>query len=197
MGKHSESLIKLLVDHGATLASGDVPQYACYAVEQDDLKLLQDIVRYGGDVTLPNSNGTTPLHAAVTRENTSIVKFLLEQGAEVDKFDANGLSPRSLADFHGNEEVKVLFDSTKPASLQSNEVLPDKKDGSSFLKKYSSTGTIDVTLVPSPHEISNDQKPPRGRANVFENSLFGVMSAATRGEYDSMTLMACLVAGIK
>ncbi|KNA19902.1 hypothetical protein SOVF_056780 isoform B [Spinacia oleracea] len=80
MGKHPETMIELLIDHGATLDSDEVPQYACYAIEQDNLKLLQDIVKYGGDVTLPKSDGITPLQAAVTSGNAAIVRFLLEQG---------------------------------------------------------------------------------------------------------------------
>ncbi|KNA19903.1 hypothetical protein SOVF_056790 [Spinacia oleracea] len=189
MGKHPESLIKLLVDHGATLASGDVPQYACYAVEQDNLELLQSIVRHDGDVTLPKSDGTTPLDAAVINGNANIVKFLLEQGADIDKNDADGVTPRILADLHGNVEIKALFGTSckKEVSLKSDNVviLNKKVDSTNSLKKYSSTGTYldDVTLVPSVHvDMPQVQAHPRARANVFENSLFGVVSAATRGE---------------
>ncbi|XP_021738013.1 potassium channel AKT1-like [Chenopodium quinoa] len=189
MGKHPESLIKLLVDHGATLASGDVPHYACYAVEQDDLELLQNIVRHGGDVTLPKSDGTTPLHAAVTNGNVAIVRFLLEHGADIDKHDKDGVTPRILADLHGNAEIKALFGTTtkKRVSLKSDhEVIIDKNVGSTTsLVKFPSTGTLleKVNLVPNVHdEMPETHTHPRGRPNVFQNSLFGVVSAATRGE---------------
>ncbi|KAL2897783.1 Potassium channel AKT1 [Bienertia sinuspersici] len=186
MGKHPESLIKLLKDHGANLSSGDVPYYACYAIEQDDLKLLQDIVRHGGDVTLPKRDGTTPLHVAVTNGNTSIVKFLLERGADIDKYDENRLTPRILADIQGNEEIKILFGSKNEASLQSYDVLaslPDMKlNNTSSLKKYSSTGTLGVIQIPIVPEISQAQDNPRGRPNAFQNSLFGFVTAATRSD---------------
>ncbi|KAL2897800.1 Potassium channel AKT1 [Bienertia sinuspersici] len=186
MGKHPESLIKLLIDHGATLTSGYVPHYACYAIEQDDLGLLQEIVRHGGDVTLPKRDGSTPLHAAVTDGNTSIVKFLLEQGADVDKYDDNRFTPRTLADFQGNEEIKALFEVKEETSQQSLDLLaglPEKKIiNSSSLKKYSSTGTLHLNGISIVPELSQTQDHPRSRPNAFQNSLFGFVTAATRGE---------------
>uniref|UniRef100_A0A803MJU9 Potassium channel n=1 Tax=Chenopodium quinoa TaxID=63459 RepID=A0A803MJU9_CHEQI len=134
MEKHPESLIKLLLDHGATLASCDAPQYAFFAIEQNNLMLLHDIVRYGGNVTLPVSNGTTPLHAAVSRGNPAIVRFLLEQGADIDKDDEIGLTPRILVDLSGNEEIKALFDVTPiPSAHEMSNVHKHPRDRGNVL----------------------------------------------------------------
>ncbi|CAO2820711.1 unnamed protein product [Amaranthus hypochondriacus] len=179
-----EAVIKLLVEQGATLASGDVPQYACHAVEQDNLELLKDIVRYGGDVTLPStSDDTTALHAAVTNGKGEIVKFLLKKGADIDKSDINGWTPRNLAEHYGNEEIKALFDHFKEdAKVQSVLMVPNTKvPDPTFLKNVKTGYTMDVT--PRTREVTWVDKHPRRRVNTFRNSLFGFVSAAaTRGD---------------
>ncbi|KAK9741805.1 hypothetical protein RND81_03G129700 [Saponaria officinalis] len=179
LGKH-ESLIKLLVDQGATLACGDVPQYACYAVEQDDLEMLKDIVRYGGDVKLAKSNGFTALHAAISNGNPTIVKFLLKQRADVDLPDLHGVKPKDLVDAHANEEIKALFYSKEEASRQSNVSVPGKEGGPTFIKMARSNSSMDVT--PRVREVSWADRQPRRRVDTFRNSLFGIMSAAARAD---------------
>ncbi|XP_059658089.1 potassium channel AKT1-like [Cornus florida] len=181
LGRH-EPVIKLLVDNGATISSGDVGQFACFAVEQNNLDLLRDIIHYGGDVTLLNSMGTTALHTAISEENTEIVKFLVEQGADIDNADVHGWTPRALADYQGHEEIKILFE-TKQETKNQPIAVPEMR-GVPYLKKYQSEPTIppfrpeiapqivrDVTL-------SVDQR--RRRADNFQNSLFGIMSAAQK-----------------
>ncbi|CAH2042189.1 unnamed protein product, partial [Thlaspi arvense] len=112
-----EPIIKLLTDNGATITSGDVGQFACTAAEQNSLELLEELVRYGGDVTHPKSNGCTALHVAVCEGNTEIVKFLLDNGADMDKTDNHGWTPRDLAEQQGHEDIKILFQSTKETEI--------------------------------------------------------------------------------
>ncbi|XP_019189929.1 PREDICTED: potassium channel AKT1-like isoform X2 [Ipomoea nil] len=133
--KHG-AVITLLIDNGATLSSGDVAHFACSAVEQANLELLKDFVKYGGDPTLLNSLGTTALHMAVSEENVEIVKFLVEQGADVDKPDVHGWSPRALADYQANEEIKEVFtaDLSKPP--------PQHPKGHYTLMKFQSESAI-------------------------------------------------------
>ncbi|KAK4257354.1 hypothetical protein QN277_006952 [Acacia crassicarpa] len=111
VGGH-ESVSKLLVENGANLECGDVGRFACIAAEQNNLNLLKDILKHGGDVSLPRHyDGITALHIAVCEGNIEIVKFLLEQGADVDQPDRNGWKPRALADQQGHEEIKAIFQS--------------------------------------------------------------------------------------
>ncbi|KAL9233895.1 hypothetical protein vseg_008830 [Gypsophila vaccaria] len=179
IGRH-ESIIKLLTDQGATLASGDVLQYACYAVEQDNLELLKDIVRYGGDVKAPKSNGSTVLHAAVSGGNAAIVKFLLKQGANADMPDTQGKTPRHLADYQANDEIKALFAAAKEASQQSVVTVENKEVSPPSLKKIRSSSSMDVT--PRVREVTWADRQTRRRVNTFQNSLFGFMSAASRAD---------------
>ncbi|KAL2517599.1 Potassium channel AKT1 [Abeliophyllum distichum] len=179
LGKH-ESVIKLLTDNGATLSSGDVGQFACFAVEQCNIDLLKEIIKYGGDITLLNSMGTTALHTAICEENVEIVKFLMEQGADIDKPDVHGWTPRALADYQGHENIKALFQTkqesnNKKTDHKSKSVIPDVQDAP-YLKKYSS----EPTLPPLNPEYTLQNGPSRRRTSNFQNSLFGIISAAKK-----------------
>ncbi|PIN18411.1 K+-channel ERG [Handroanthus impetiginosus] len=183
--KH-DSVIKLLLDHGAKLSSEDVGQYACYAVEQNNIDLLKEIINLGGDVTLLNSLGTTALHTAISEDNVEIVKFLIEQGVDVDKPDVHGWTPRALADYQGIEEIVALLQ-TKPETNNQNthqksmSLAPDVVQAP-YLKKYSSEPSI-------PHMTSEDKTLNAGEmgsfrksqlrwgANNFHNSLVGIITA--------------------
>ncbi|KAL3747596.1 hypothetical protein ACJRO7_016401 [Eucalyptus globulus] len=165
----NEPVVKLLAENGANLVSGDVGQFSCTAAEQNNLDLLKEISRYGGDATLPKSNGTTALHVAVSEDNIEIVKFLLDRGADIDKPDIHGWTPRDLADQQGHEEIGILFQSIKetemPPAIRSEPNLPPA----------SQEKTVDAAF---------GQSRPRRRTSNFHNSLFGIMSAARDGEGD-------------
>ncbi|XP_062164215.1 potassium channel AKT1-like isoform X4 [Alnus glutinosa] len=181
LGRH-ESVIKTLTDNGAEISSGNVGHFACIAVEQNNLELLKDIVKYGGDVTLPKSNGTTALHAAVCEGNTEIVEFLLNQGADIDNPDITGWTPRALADHQGHEDIKDLFQA-KQEEVKKPPAVPvlKKHRGVSFLGKYQSEPMMPPYLhesIPPAGEVTWLDSRPRRKANNFHDSLLGVMSAA-------------------
>jgi ankyrin repeat protein len=187
LGGH-EHLIKLLLDNGAQLHPADVGQFACTAVEQDNLTLLKEIIRCGGDVTQPKANGTTALHVAVCEGNMEIVKFLLDHGADIDKPDHDNWTPRALADQQGHEDIKTLFQSIREPKTQPIISIPERQNGARFLGRF----TSEPTIRPSSQEVSSpaaadrswSQSRPRRRSNNFHNSIFGIMSAAHTGEKD-------------
>ncbi|CAI9100218.1 OLC1v1037168C1 [Oldenlandia corymbosa var. corymbosa] len=185
LGKH-ESVVKHLSENGAKISAGDVGQFACTAAEQNNLKLLQEIVRLGGDVTVPKLNGSTALHVAVCEGNIDMVKFLLEQGADIDKVDEHGWTSRDLAEQQGHEDIKALFESIKVARNVPVAPIFEEKHGVRFLGKHRS----EPSIVPASQDGSfrgNDGswgRRRRRRTDNFHNSLFGVMSAAQNGGND-------------
>lgn len=185
MGKH-ESVIKLLADNGATLSCGDVGQFACYAVEQNNLDLLKDIVKYGGDVRQPKSNGTSAIHAAICEGNVEMVTFLLEQGADVDAKDSQGWTAWDMADHQGHEEILALLKNGVDVKKSSVVTIPKKQVAShKAIAKYSSEPTISPytsEVVPPVPEVTWMNNRPRRKADSFHNSLFGILSAANTGE---------------
>ncbi|PSS17781.1 Potassium channel like [Actinidia chinensis var. chinensis] len=188
VGGH-ESVIKLLINNGAKISSGDVGQFACFAVEQNNVDLLKDIVRYGGDITLLNSLGTTALHTAISEENTEMVKFLVNQGADIDKPDVHGWSPRALADYQGHEEIKALFHTMKETGMKPNAVMVPVTRGVPYLKMHRSepaiapfNGETEFVTLRSDKRVNWSGSRHRRQANNYHNSLFGIMSAAHKPE---------------
>ncbi|GFS44967.1 shaker pollen inward K+ channel [Actinidia rufa] len=186
MGGH-ESVIKLLINNGAKISSGDVGQFACFAVEQNNVDLLKDIVHYGGDITLLNSLGTTALHTAISEENTEMVKFLVNQGADIDKPDVHGWSPRALADYQGHEEIKALFHTMKETGMKPSAVMVPVTQGVPYLKMHRSepaitpfNGETEVVTLRSDKGVNWSGSRHRRQANNYRNSLFGIMSAARK-----------------
>ncbi|KAL8537052.1 hypothetical protein ACS0TY_012291 [Phlomoides rotata] len=170
LGKH-EGVIKLLSENGANLSSGDVGDYACFAAEQNNIELLQEIVKFGGDVTLLSSAGITALHQAISEENVEICKFLIEHGADSDKADAHGWTPRALANHQGNEEIKALF---QTPSTNNHDICPtlDALEAPYFKLQYGRLGSRRLS------SINNESR--RRRPNDFQNSLAGIITAGQK-----------------
>jgi ankyrin repeat protein len=57
-----------------------------------------------------NKYGWTPLHAAAYKGNTTLVKYLLEKGADKDRHNCSGMSPKMLATEAGHTEVIQLME---------------------------------------------------------------------------------------
>ncbi|VVB10682.1 unnamed protein product [Arabis nemorensis] len=178
IGRHEE-ISKLLSENGATLNFDIVGHLSCLAVEQNSLDALKDIVKYGGDISLPDSNGTTALHRAVSEGNMEIVKFLLEQGADMDMPDVYGWTARALAEHQGHEDIKALFHEQRPV-----EKKPKSASGTPEIKTLMKHSSEPVMA----HNRSREAMPfvrgvsQRRKLSNFKNSLFGIMSAANTGE---------------
>ncbi|KAA0038799.1 potassium channel AKT1 [Cucumis melo var. makuwa] len=185
-GKH-ESIVKLLMDNGAKISSGNVAQFACTAAEQNSIDMLKSIIHCGGDITLPRSNGTTALHMAVCEGNSETVKFLLDQGADIDKPDVNGWTPRGLADHQGHEKIKELFSVKQAVHTPAAFHIP--QDPESKYIKFPSESNMPLRIsensCPSPvQESMFYDRPPRRRSNNYQNSLVGFMTTNNTGERD-------------
>ncbi|KAL4340777.1 hypothetical protein GQ457_08G002950 [Hibiscus cannabinus] len=179
-------IAKLLKENGASINGGDVGHYACTAAEQNNLNLLKEIVRYGGDVTRPRQNGYTALHVAVCEGNIEIVKYLMDQDAGIDKPDVHGWTPRDLAEQQGHEEIKSMFESRKETKNQSIIPIPEKVE-TRYLGRFTSEPVI-CPPAPDATDGSWSQSRQRRRTSNYHNSLFGIMSAANNVEKDVLFL---------
>ncbi|KAK8515503.1 hypothetical protein V6N13_139519 [Hibiscus sabdariffa] len=179
-------IAKLLKENGASINGGDVGHYACTAAEQNNLNLLKEIVRYGGDVTRPRQNGYTALHVAVCEGNIEIVKYLMDQDADIDKPDVHGWTPRDLAEQQGHEEIKSMFESRKETINQSIIPIPEKAE-TRYLGRFTSEPVI-YPPAPDATDGSWSQSRQRRRTSNYHNSLFGIMSAANNVEKDVLFL---------
>ncbi|KAL1214410.1 Potassium channel AKT6 [Cardamine amara subsp. amara] len=183
IGRHS-GIAKLLAENGAKLSLDTVSYFSCLAVERNSLDALKDIIKYGGDITLPDGNGTTALHRAVSEGNFEIVKFLLDRGADLDRPDSYGWTPRGLAEHQGHEDIKNLFHNHRPVEKKPESIpgTPEVPVGKPLMK-YSSEPTMHSGEIP--HALEGGQlvvSRSRKVNNNFRNSLFGIISAANTGD---------------
>ncbi|GAA0140937.1 ion channel [Lithospermum erythrorhizon] len=196
LGKH-DGVIKTLVDNGASLSTGNTGQFACYAVEHGNLDLLQEIVKFGGNVTQMTCSGTTALHAAISEGNVDIVKFLVDRGAGIDNPDVHGWTPRALAEYQGHDEIKLLFQSTIEEAITKSEItLPDTIPEGNPLncpKKYRSEPTLPPltleSMRPDVREAASPKSDLSSHQRAFNNSLFGILSAHTTEKTGSKGLV--------
>lgn len=175
----NEAVIKLLVDNGATLTSGDVGEYASSAVEQNSIEILKDIIKHGGDVTVRNTMGTTALHKAISEEKTKVVEFLINHGANIDIPDVHGWTPRDLAVHQAHEDILELFQNM-PAPKDKPSGIKVKLDGASYIKKYQSEPRMRHMPTETPRISSAGMQDARRRPDDFNNSVFGIVSSASR-----------------
>ncbi|OTA97353.1 hypothetical protein M434DRAFT_63660, partial [Hypoxylon sp. CO27-5] len=78
------------------------------AIERDDLKTTEVLLKWGADLHVRNQATYTPLMVAVSHGNVSIAKLLLEYGADYTARSDSGLSAKDLA--CESEELKSLLD---------------------------------------------------------------------------------------
>lgn len=196
----------MLIDNGADLSYGDIAQYACTAAEQNSMDLLKDIINYGGDVRLLRKDGSTALHLAVCEGNSQMVQLLLEQGADMDRLDNHGWSPRELAEQQGHQEIISLFQLTKKAreneSFLGGREEDDRSDdltasvANKALGRFRSEPTMVRELREAMPEAASKRATHDDNSRSFCNSLFGIISAA-HADKSSDPLLSCSSTHVK
>ena len=85
-----------------------------YCASTGRLEIAIMLVSYGADVNYIDNSGICPLINAVLANDEKMVGFLVRSGAQVNKFDRDGLSPKSIARTMGNNTImKLLNDAEK------------------------------------------------------------------------------------
>ncbi|XP_031256768.1 potassium channel KAT1 [Pistacia vera] len=79
------------------------------ATEMKETNKGQDCTVYAMDVNPKVEDGQTELHSAIRKGHFEMVKLLLEAGANVNKPDARGWSPKALAEQQGNRNIYDLL----------------------------------------------------------------------------------------
>jgi len=126
-------IVKLLFDQGATVNKADpygrtavilailheqtevikiLAETDCIcrlAKSKDNLKELEILLQHGANINATDKSGVTPLHYAIRRGQTEVVKFLIDHGADVNIEDKWGSTP--LFSSNSVKITKLLLDS--------------------------------------------------------------------------------------
>ncbi len=95
--KENLGALALLIEKGAVLnfhhkISGVTP--LIYAMKENKSYFINQLIKFGADVNLPDKKGVTPLHYAVKNNHFENTKLLVEAyKAEVNKEDGEGKTP--------------------------------------------------------------------------------------------------------
>ncbi|KAL6897202.1 ankyrin repeat-containing domain protein [Trichoderma evansii] len=131
-------IMKLLLEHGADINAADkdgltvliVATYPGLFVEEATINTIKFLLENGAEINAADKDGQTALiwgakfeyeededifgrytcrERLITQANITIIKFLLENGAEVDAADESGQTPLIWAAKTGNEDVIKLL----------------------------------------------------------------------------------------
>jgi len=81
-------LVELLIQHGANVDAADVyGNRPLHDAVCHGLIVVQSLVHHGAKVNVQNVDGKTPLHVAIERQQSQVVKFLLNAGADIGLTD--------------------------------------------------------------------------------------------------------------
>uniref|UniRef100_K4A3D9 Potassium channel n=1 Tax=Setaria italica TaxID=4555 RepID=K4A3D9_SETIT len=200
LSRRHHAAAQLLADAGADLSSGDAALYARAAVEAGDAALVEDVARHGVDVAAAAcwDDGATALHRAVLQGNAGMVRALLERGADPDREDGAGRTPRDVADELGHRDVQELLGGSRQESAPES---PRQQQGPAAdhsvrlaaaalpaVARFKSAPAARI-LPPAPRDsagsspLSSRTSTPR-RMVSFRNSLFGVLSSSHVSRHD-------------
>jgi ankyrin repeat protein len=107
--------VSVLIAAGISVAATDKQGFTPlhFACQQYRDEVVQVLLEAGASVDARDAWGNTPLFRAVFNANgdPTIVRRLVEAGADPDLTNKSGQSPRGLAELIGNDETSGYFDS--------------------------------------------------------------------------------------
>ena len=85
-------------------ANSASPNQIFKAVQNGEVKSVQQLIKNGADVNIKDKDGKTPLHYAAYNENFKIVKLLVKNGANVNA-EYYGATPLYFATLKNNAKI--------------------------------------------------------------------------------------------
>ena len=99
-------ICKVLIEAGANVNARNGSQSSPLHLAVN-VKVCQELVQAGANVNAKTIYEETPLHLAVMDRNLSIMKYLLENGAQIDPKDTDGKTPFDWAIQAGTVGQKI------------------------------------------------------------------------------------------
>src|SRR5580765_2012935 len=97
------ALLEKKADVSVPAADGSTALH--WAVESDDIELLEMLLQAGADVKAKDRFGFSPLYFAISNNNLEMVRRLLKGGADANETDTAGDTLLMLAAREGNADI--------------------------------------------------------------------------------------------
>ncbi len=92
-----------------TAAEKDLNSKLFYAVEQNNLDKVKELIRNGADIHAREISSKKAIHIAVKKGNKNIVEFFLNEGISVNDTNNSGWTPLHYGAFGGELEIAKLL----------------------------------------------------------------------------------------
>lgn len=105
------SIVKLLVQHGATIdppSNADVISPLAWASHNGDLPMMRYLIAHGAKIDGTTRTGNTPLALAARNGQIPAAQLLLADGANINAANRGGGTPLIMAAGHG-QRAMILF----------------------------------------------------------------------------------------
>ena len=168
-------IIELLINKGADIER--IGKNWLYAINRNmSVEIIQVLISHGLDIDAADSFNSTLLHKAAGANNLEIVKFLIEQGAGIEKRDHIGETPLISAahprnSLDGMEIVKFLID----AGAKINAKTKFDDTALVFAAKRGNINTVKLLLAEGYSEGNNAQE--EGKVFVNRDELIKVVDS--------------------
>uniref|UniRef100_A0A671LF94 Palmitoyltransferase n=1 Tax=Sinocyclocheilus anshuiensis TaxID=1608454 RepID=A0A671LF94_9TELE len=184
-------IVKYYISKGAVIdqLGGDLNSTPLHwAIRQGHLSMVIQLMRYGADPSLADSEGYRGLHLAVLFQHMPIAAYLMAKGQEVDSPDMNGQTPLMLAaqKIIGPEPTNFLI----KCNASVNAV--DKMNRNSPLHCAVLAGNVDAVHILLEAGASVDLE----NANVFLLCVFSVVVVGAIGSILDMKTESWLLKGV-
>lgn len=109
--KGRSNMVGLLLEHGhldvdAVDEIGSSALY--YASKNNNVLVVEKLLKAGATVDIRNANGRTSLHAAARRGHAEVCKLLVRHGASIDAEDSDGKTPWRYVAHHAGPSWRFL-----------------------------------------------------------------------------------------
>lgn len=87
-----------------------IPNLGCYMAKMGELELIKELRKFNADLNLPDYDGRTLLHLAVSEKQMEIIKYLIEEAkVDINPLDHMGCTPMYDVLLQRNKKLLYFF----------------------------------------------------------------------------------------